>query len=242
MISSTAYAVNRGLLSLPAPLLRRSVSKESELLVLRHQNAILRRQVPPVRYELADHLWLAARSHLHTPLPTGGNLPPARLPACPAHPWDYSNRRRPGRPSTAAAVKALILRMAAENPRWGHPGASTVNWLYRVKFSHVGTDLWFDGVRLETWFREVLLSLVYRLVRGLFGLLVVLVRADLSKDVELPVLRQENQVLRRQLGDRPRWGHADRLWLAALSRLIHRPRWAEVFPVTPATIVGTVTS
>lgn len=37
-----------------------------------------------------------------------------------ANKWDYSNRRRPGRPSTAAGVKALILRMAAENPRWGH--------------------------------------------------------------------------------------------------------------------------
>lgn len=32
-------------------------------------------------------------------------------------------------------------------------------------------------------------------------------------------------------------GHADRLWLAALSRLIPRRRWAEVFPVTPATIL-----
>jgi hypothetical protein len=44
----------------------------------------------------------------------------------------------------------------------------------------------------------VLPSLVYRLVRCLFALLAVLVRADLSKDVELLVLRQENQVLRRQ--------------------------------------------
>ncbi|MFD9945342.1 integrase core domain-containing protein [Nonomuraea sp. NPDC059023] len=84
---------------------------------------------------------------------------------------------------------------------------------------------------------EVLLSLVYRLVRGLFGLLTVLIRADLSKDVELLVLRQENQVLRRQLGGRPRWNHVDRLWLTALSRLIRRGRWAEVFPVTPATIL-----
>ncbi|MFI6920006.1 hypothetical protein ACIBIZ_08630 [Nonomuraea spiralis] len=60
---------------------------------------------------------------------------------------------------------------------------------------------------------EVLLSLVYRLLRGLFGLLVILIRADRSKDVELLVLRHENQVLRRQLGGRPRWDHADRLWL-----------------------------
>jgi hypothetical protein len=87
---------------------------------------------------------------------------------------------------------------------------------------------------------EVLLSLVYRLVRCLFGLLTVLtvlIRSDLSKDVELLVLRQENQVLRRQLDGRPRWGHVDRLWLTALSRLIRRCRWAEAIPVTPATIL-----
>jgi hypothetical protein len=35
-------------------------------------------------------------------------------------PWDYIQRRQPGRPPTAAAVKALILHMAAENPGWGH--------------------------------------------------------------------------------------------------------------------------
>ncbi|SEG96341.1 hypothetical protein SAMN05444920_109353 [Nonomuraea solani] len=50
--------------------------------------------------------------------------------------------------------------------------------------------------------RKVVLSLVHRLVRRLFGLLTVLVRSDPSKDVELPVLRHENQVLRRQLGGR----------------------------------------
>jgi len=83
----------------------------------------------------------------------------------------------------------------------------------------------------------VLLSLVYRLVRCLFGLLAVLARSDLSRDAELLVLRHENQVLRRQLVGRLRWDHADRLWLAALSRLVSRRRWAEVFPVTPATIV-----
>jgi len=48
------------------------------------------------------------------------------------------------------------------------------------------------------------------------------------------VLRHENQVLRRQLTGRLRWDHADRLWLAALSRLVSRRRWPEVFPVTPA--------
>jgi transposase len=83
----------------------------------------------------------------------------------------------------------------------------------------------------------VLLSLLYRLMRCLLGLFAVLVRSDLSKDVELLVLRQENQVLRRQTGGRPRWDHADRLWITALSRLVNRRRWSEIFPVTPATIL-----
>lgn len=34
--------------------------------------------------------------------------------------WDYSKRRsRPGRPPTTKAIKELVLRLAAENPRWG---------------------------------------------------------------------------------------------------------------------------
>jgi len=80
---------------------------------------------------------------------------------------------------------------------------------------------------------KVLLLLAYRLVRGLFGLLAALARSDLSKDAELLVLRHENQVLRRQLGGRLRWDHADRLWLAALSRLVNRRQWPEVFPGHP---------
>jgi putative transposase len=83
----------------------------------------------------------------------------------------------------------------------------------------------------------VLLSLLYRLVRCSLGVLAVLVRSDLSKDVELLVLRHENQLLRRHLRGRPRWDHIDRLWLTALSRLVNRRRWTEIFPVTPATIL-----
>jgi len=37
-----------------------------------------------------------------------------------ARKWDYTSRRRPGRPSTGTAVKTLIIRMARENPSWGH--------------------------------------------------------------------------------------------------------------------------
>ena len=89
----------------------------------------------------------------------------------------------------------------------------------------------------------MLLSLAYRLLRCLFGLLAVLVRSDLSKDAELLVLRHENQVLRRQLSGRLRWDHAGRLWLTALSRLVNRCRWPQVFPVTrPRSCAGTAPS
>jgi hypothetical protein len=59
--------------------------------------------------------------------------------------------------------------------------------------------------------RGVLLSLAYRLLRCVVGLLAVLARSDLSKDAEPLVLRHENQVLRRQLTGRLRWDHADRV-------------------------------
>ncbi|MGQ0716231.1 MAG: hypothetical protein ACT4NP_02745 [Pseudonocardiales bacterium] len=51
------------------------------------------------------------------------------------------------------------------------------------------------------------------------------------------VLRHANTVLRRQISrvhDTP----ADRVGLAALSRLLPRRRWTEVFAVTPATILA----
>ena len=51
------------------------------------------------------------------------------------------------------------------------------------------------------------------------------------------VLRHENTVLRRHAG-RLRYEPADRAWLASLTRLIPRRRWAEVFPVTPATLLA----
>jgi hypothetical protein len=83
----------------------------------------------------------------------------------------------------------------------------------------------------------LLLSILYRLLRCLLGLTAVLVRRDLSKDAELLVLRHENTVLRRQIC-RVHYTPADRVWLAALSRLLPRRRWTEVFAVTPATILA----
>jgi putative transposase len=81
------------------------------------------------------------------------------------------------------------------------------------------------------------LKIVYLLMRWLFGLVVLVVRGDGEKDAELLVLRHENAVLRRHTG-RVRYEPGDRAWFAALRRFIPRRRWAEVFPVTPATLLA----
>src|SRR5579859_3141646 len=79
--------------------------------------------------------------------------------------------------------------------------------------------------------------IVYLLVRRILSLAVLLSRRDLDKDAELLALRHENAVLRRQAG-RVRYEPPDRIWFAALTQLIPRRRWAEVFPVTPATLLA----
>jgi putative transposase len=83
----------------------------------------------------------------------------------------------------------------------------------------------------------MLLKIVYLLVCRILGLAVLTVRTDLAKDAELLVLRHENAVLRRHAG-RVRYEPADRVWFAALARLLPRRRWTEVFPVTPATLLA----
>ena len=78
-------------------------------------------------------------------------------------------------------------------------------------------------------------SLVYLLVRQILQMLTQLARDGGAKDVELLVLRHEVAVLRRQV-HRPDLQPADRVVLAALSRLLPRQRWSAFF-VTPATLL-----
>jgi len=83
----------------------------------------------------------------------------------------------------------------------------------------------------------VIFEVAYLLARCLLGCLMVRARREVCKDAELLVLRHENEVLRRQVG-RVHYQPGDRLWLAALSRLIPRHRWGEAFAVTPATLLA----
>ena len=126
MIFSVVYLLARRLLGCLMVLARREVSKDAELLVLRHENAVLRRQISRVRYQPADRLWLAALSRgLAAPLGRGlrgvtPGTPLAWAPAAGHTEMGYTSRRRPGRPSTAAAIRKLVIRIATDNPAWGH--------------------------------------------------------------------------------------------------------------------------
>jgi hypothetical protein len=124
VLARIAYRLGRRALGLLAVTARGDDALLAEVLVLRQENAVLRRQVARVRYEPADRAWFAALSGL-IPRARWAEVflvTPATLLA-----WHRrlvagkytTTRRAPGRPSTAAVVKALILRMAHDNPRWG---------------------------------------------------------------------------------------------------------------------------
>ena len=126
LLVSMLYRLVRCLVGLIAVLVRRDLSKDAELLVLRHENAVLRRQIARVPYTPADRVWLAALSRLLPRWRWSEVVPvtPAtilvwhrRLVSCS---WDYTARRRPGRPSTPVAIRKLVIRMATENLTWGH--------------------------------------------------------------------------------------------------------------------------
>ena len=123
MLLSVVYAALHRNLQLVSLLFRAADSNELEIVVLRHELAILRRQVHRPTFRPADRWFLAAASHL---------LPRVRWSVflvAPAtllrwHRWIVAKRwtypRRPGRPAIAKERRAAIVRLAQENPRWGY--------------------------------------------------------------------------------------------------------------------------
>ncbi len=125
MIFSVVYLLVRCLLSCLMLLARRGASKEAELLVLRHENAVLpaarpgrlsagrpavaRGAVP------ADprHRWREVFAVTPAPLLAWHRRLIARK-------WDYTGVRRPGRPRMSAKIRKLVIRIATGNPAWGH--------------------------------------------------------------------------------------------------------------------------
>jgi len=99
---------------------RGDLAKDAELLVVRHENAVLRQHAGRVRYELADRAWFAALARLVPRRRWAEVFPvtPAALLAwhrrLAAKKYVTSKRRKPGRPPTVPGVARLVVRLAKE--------------------------------------------------------------------------------------------------------------------------------
>jgi putative transposase len=124
LLVSLLYLVVCRLLALLVLLAKGDRSKEFEILVLRHELAILRRQAGRPRLAPSDRLMLAALSRV---------APRCCWCAFPVRPetllrwhrrlvarrWTYPHRRA-GRPPISGEVRELIVRLARENASWGY--------------------------------------------------------------------------------------------------------------------------
>ena len=107
-----------------ALLARSDAAKDVEILVLRHEVAVLRRTNSRPTLTRLDRAVLSALSRLLPPqLRQLRLVTPRTLLRWHTHliarRWTYP-RRRPGRPPTAPRIRDLVLQMARENPRWGY--------------------------------------------------------------------------------------------------------------------------
>ncbi|MGH3085460.1 MAG: integrase core domain-containing protein [Gaiellaceae bacterium] len=123
MFWSLCYLVCRCVLQLVLLRRRSEEFKELEIVVLRHELAVLRRQTRRPQLTTTDRVFLAAASRL---LPRSSwrsfLVTPTTLlrwhRRLVARRWTYP--ARVGRPSIGSETRQLVLRLARENPRWGY--------------------------------------------------------------------------------------------------------------------------
>jgi putative transposase len=124
VVWSFVYLTLRRVLELILLCFRSAEAKEIQILVLRHELAVLRRQHPRPRLQPTDRALLAALSRL---------LPRTRWSVFLVRPetllrwhrrmvarrWTYPTTSN-GRPAISDQVQQLVVRLARENPRWGY--------------------------------------------------------------------------------------------------------------------------
>ena len=147
MLFSLCYLVLLRVLQLAALRCRSNDFKDLEIVVLRHELAILRRQRSRPAMTTVDRLFLAATSRL---------LPRARwrsfiiTPATllrwhrrlVAKRWTYA--RRAGRPPMQREIRELVVRLARDNPRWGYQ---------RIVGELKGLGMAVSATTVRTWLR-----------------------------------------------------------------------------------------
>jgi putative transposase len=123
VLLSVCYVAIQRLLQLVCLLFRSSGLKELEIVVLRHELAVLRRHVRRPAFRSADRLFLTAASRILPRVAWSSFLvTPTTLLR-----WHrrlvagrWTDARRRGRPPISDEVRAVIVRLARENPRWGY--------------------------------------------------------------------------------------------------------------------------
>src|SRR5450432_316821 len=114
----------RWLSGLVVLVFRGDEAKVAGLVVLRHENAVLRRNASRVRYDATDRAWFAALAPFIPRRQWAGICPvtPATLLAwhrrLTARKYDTTTRRRTGRPPTVRSIARVAVRLARENPLW----------------------------------------------------------------------------------------------------------------------------
>jgi putative transposase len=144
---SLCYMVLRWVLQLAALRFRSTDFKELEIVVLRHELAILRRRPRRPRMKWTDRIFLAAAGRL---LPRARwrsfIVTPATLLAwhrrLVAKRWTYPGRA--GRPPIRREIRALVLRLARDNPRWGYQ---------RIVGELKGVGFALSATTVRTWLR-----------------------------------------------------------------------------------------
>jgi hypothetical protein len=127
------YLLTCRMLGLAVLAFRGDRAKDAELLVLRHENAVLRRNAGRVRYEPGDRVWFAALARFLPRRCWSGIFPvtPATLLAwhrnLAGSKYDTSGRRKPGRPPTSPGI-ARLASAWQRRIRCGDTAGSTANW------------------------------------------------------------------------------------------------------------------
>src|SRR5712691_8181629 len=149
----------RWVLQLATLRLRSNDCKDLEIVVLRHELAILRRRTRRPAMTWTDRCFLAAASRL---LPRGWPsfiITPGTLlrwhRRLVAKRWTYP--RRAGRPPIRREIRAVVVRFARDNPRWGYQ---------RIVGELKGLGVVVSATTVRTWLRAAGLGPAGNGVRG----------------------------------------------------------------------------